>query len=291
MNREWSRAKAQYEEIPVPQELPFALAGAVREGDRVRKGRSRLKKRVCAALSACACFVLLVNVSPAFAAVLADVPLIGTLARIVTIQQYKVDDRDHLIDVRLPAVENTGHTDLEQRINTEIQQRIQTILDEAEEQARLNREAFVATGGEAEDFIPIIIDVDYTISCQSGHYLSFQVITTQTQATAYQQIFPYTIDLETGRTLTLQDLLGPEYKAVADRAIRAEMARREAADPDNLYFDGTDGIEGFQGIGPDQKFYLNERENPVLLFEKYEIAPGYMGVQEFEIQAPRSPAP
>ena len=32
----------------------------------------------------------------------------------------------------------------------------------------------------------------------------------------------------------------------------------------------------------DQRFYINEAGNPVLIFEKYEIAPGYMGQPEFE---------
>ena len=40
---------------------------------------------------------------------------------------------------------------------------------------------------------------------------------------------------------------------------------------------------GFQGIKPDQSFFINDRGNPVIVFEKYEIAPGSMGIQEFEI--------
>ena len=31
------------------------------------------------------------------------------------------------------------------------------------------------------------------------------------------------------------------------------------------------------------KFYINEKGRIVIVFEKYEIAPGYMGTQEFEI--------
>ena len=49
----------------------------------------------------------------------------------------------------------------------------------------------------------------------------------------------------------------------------------------------VDGIEGFQSIAADQKFYINAGGNPVVIFEKYEIAPGYMGQQEFEIPMPQ----
>ena len=160
--------------------------------------------------------------------------------------------------------------------------RIQQVLDEAEARARADKEAFVATGGQAEDFIPIIIDVDYEIKCQNGHYLSFILTKTETLANAYTEYYAYNIDLETGRELTLRDLLGPDWKLIANEAVRAGIDER-SQDPANVYFDGSDGIEGFQSIRDDQPFYLNESGSPVVVFSKYEIAPGYMGMQEFEV--------
>ena len=57
--------------------------------------------------------------------------MLGALARVVTVREYRIEDKEHLIDVRLPALKNTGNTDLEQRVNTEISTRIQQVLDEA----------------------------------------------------------------------------------------------------------------------------------------------------------------
>ena len=185
--------------------------------------------------------------------------------------------------MRLPALENTGHTDLEQRVNREIQTRIDAVLDEAEQRAREAREAYVATGGEEEDFIPIIISVDYDIKCQNEQYLSFVLSKTETLASAYSEFYTYNIDLSVGREISLRDVLGPGYKDLANAAVRAGMAKRLAEDPDAFYFNGEDGVEGFTSIADDQKFYLNSAGNPVVIFEKYEIAPGYMGAQEFEV--------
>ena len=60
-----------------------------------------------------------------------------------------------------------------------------------------------------------------------------------------------------------------------------------AEDENNLYFgfggDDTMQEAGFKTISDDTPFYINENGNPVIVFEKYEIAPGYMGYQEFEI--------
>lgn len=282
MNPDWKRAKARYQSITPPEELSSAVRSAIRRGERARRGRLALRRSLSTALAGCACFILLVNASPAFAQAVSGVPVLGSLARIFTVEEYSRSDREHLIDVRLPALENTGHTQLEQKINGEISTRIQALLDEAEARARADREAYIATGGEAEDFMPVMIQVDYEVTCRNGRYLSFILTETETQATAYQRFFPYTIDLETGREVSLEDLLGPGWKETVNASVQAQIARR-SQDPDQVYWTGENGIEGFVSVRDDQPFYLNEAGNPVILFEKYEIAPGYMGVQEFEI--------
>lgn len=283
MNPELERAKARYQDVQPPEALDFAVASAIREGDRRRRRKKAARRAWGTGLAACACFVLLLNTSQPFAGAVAQVPLLGELAKIFTVTQYSVTDREHLIDVRLPALENTGHTDLEQRINTEIQTRIQALIDAAEDRAQEARDAYIATGGQEENFIPIIIDVDYEVTCQNDQYLSFVVTESETLASAYQQFYTYSIDLKTGKELTLQDLLGPDYVEIANAAIHAEIAQRSQEDG-NVYFDGTNGVEGFQTIRPDQPFYLNGEGVPVVIFEKYEIAPGYMGVQKFSIR-------
>ncbi|MCQ4863647.1 DUF3298 and DUF4163 domain-containing protein [Pseudoflavonifractor phocaeensis] len=282
MNEKWSGARARYEAAPVPEELNFAVAAAVRAGGRERKRRRVVRRSLATLASCCACFVLLVNVSPVFARAVYEMPVLGSLARVVTVTQYAIEDKDHLIDVRLPALENTGNTDLEQRINLEIQTRINGVLAEAEDRARQTREAYMATGGAEEDFIPIIISVDYEIKCQNERCLSFILTKTETIASAYTEIYCYNIDLETGKELTLQDVLGPGYREIANAAVRTEIDRRIREEGAG-YFDGTDGVEGFQSVTDGQLFYINGAGNPVVLFEKYEIAPGYMGTQEFEI--------
>ena len=279
MNPEWERARAKYKGIEPPEELDFAIRAAIRRGDKARARRQGLRRSLATALAGCACFVLLLNTSPVFAQAVSDVPVLGALARIFTVSEYSLKDDEHLIDVRLPALENTGHTELEQRINTEISTRIQTLIDLAEDRAEKARSAYVATGGTLEDFMPVIIDVDYDVKCQNEEYLSFVITETETQATAYQRFFPYTIDLTTGEEITLRDLLGPQWKEQVNGNISTQIAAR-SKDPDAAYWDG---VEQFLSIRSDQPFYLNEEGHPVVLFEKYEIAPGYMGIQEFEI--------
>ena len=281
MHPELERARARYRAQETPEELSLAVRAAIREGDRLRKRRRVLRRSLATALAGCACFVLLVNGSPTFAQAVYDVPLLGSLARIFTVTEFTVNDDEHVIDVRLPALENTGYTDLEQQINQEISTRVQAVIDEAEQRAQETKEAYVATGGDPDDYIPVIIDVDYEVKCQTEHYLSFVIQKTETRASAYTEFYTYNIDLETGRELTLRDLLGPNWMETVNAQVEAQIAER-SKDPDNVYWTAEEG--GFQGISEDQPFYLNQEERPVVVFEKYELGPGSMGSQEFVIQ-------
>ena len=284
----WERARVRHESTPVPEELEFAVASALRAGQRRLRGRRALRRSVSGVLGGCACFVLLVNASPAFARAVSDVPVLGGLARVVTVTEYHIDERERLIDVRLPALELPGDTDLEQRINLAIQTRIDQVLQEAEDRARAIRDAYVATGGAEEDFIPVMIDVDYEIKCQNDHYLSFVLTETETRANAYTELYTYNIDLQAGRELTLRDMLGPDYKELANEAVRATSPPRRRRAPTTSTSTGRRGWRASPPSPMTSAFYINEAGNPVLIFEKYEIAPGYMGQPEFEVPMPKT---
>lgn len=192
-------------------------AGLCRGGRGAARGTSAegaagTSAAAATALAGCACFALLLNVSPTFAGAVYQVPVLGQLARVITVKEYSINDRDHLIDVRLPALELAANTDLEQRVNTEIRTRIDQVLQEAEDRARETREAYVATGGAQSDFIPIIITVDYEIKCQNGQYLSFVLTKTETLASAYTEVYTYNIDLPAGREVSPAGFAGAQLQ-------------------------------------------------------------------------------
>ncbi|MFR6291458.1 MAG: RsiV family protein [Peptococcaceae bacterium] len=82
--------------------------------------------------------------------------------------------------------------------------------------------------------------------------------------------------MQTNKLLTLQDILGDDYVATASKIIHQQMQTRMAEDKSITYDD-------FGSIRSDIDFYINEAGNPVIVFDKYEVAPGFMGRPEFEI--------
>lgn len=281
----WEHAKLLYQSIQPPEELAGAVASALENGaGQSQKTRQPWYYSVTyAAAGLIVAFVLLLNTSSAFAQSMEKLPVIGEIAQVLTFREYHKEDDFKYIDVRMPALKNTGNDELEARINKQIQRRVDAAVAEAEQRAEEYYQAYIETGGTPEQYIPVNITIQYEIKHSDDRIVSFVLYKSETLANAYAEIDCYNVDLVTGQDLTLKDLLGEDYIDLANAQIKAQIQQRIQQDPDASYFSDEDGLQ-FSSIAPDQRFYINEAGNVVIVFEKYEIAPGSMGIQEFEIQ-------
>lgn len=282
--KKMEEAKKVYKSIKIPQQLDYTINKAI--FNRCDKTKNRVKYiKYLTSTVACsfAIFIIMINVNTSFAKSVSDIPVIGELAKVFTIKEYKEEDNIKLIDAKIPALENTGNTDLEKRINYEIMLKINDVLKEAEDRAAEYRKAVIETGGREEDYHPLRIQVDYKVGYSTEKIVSFMILKSETLASAYTEMYFYNIDIETGKKLNLRDLLGNDYKKIVDDEIYKEIEIR-SKNPDNIYF--TKGEGGFEGIENEyQDFYINKEGKIVIVFEKYKIAPGYMGIQEFVIDS------
>ncbi len=279
------QAKAVYEAIKIPEQLDYIVNKAINNKQNTKEYKMKYVKYV---LSTVSCvfltFVVIVNLSPSFASSISDIPIIGNMAKVFTIEEYKEEDEQKLINVKIPGIENTGNTELEKRINYEIALKMNEVLEEAEDRAAEYKKAVIETGGKEEDYQPINIQIDYKVGYSNDKIVSFVILKSETLASAYTERYFYNIDIETGKNLNLRDLLGNDYKNIIDETIYKEIEER-SKNPDNMYF--VEEEMKFSGIKNEyQNFYINTDGKVVIVFEKYEIAPGYMGAQEFVIDKP-----
>lgn len=274
-------AKDIYDAIEPPRELGETVRVAARSAARrPRAARHAARYAACAAAACLIFFVTALNTIPAFAASLSAIPVLGRIAQVLTFAEYVKQGEHEILIVRQPELSNTGNTDLEKRINLEIQRKVDALIKTFQDEARAARELYLEAGGEPEDYLIPEINIDYRLHCNNGSVVSFVLIKSETHASYYEEQFYYNIDLETGKELSLRDLLGPDYKKIIDKSVREQMKHRMKLDADAYYFEEE---LAFTGISDEQGFYVNEAGNVVVVFPKYEIAPGYMGMQEFEI--------
>lgn len=285
--------KERYDQTDIPEELNVRIRQEIemsrnKQAEKRGKGRSRrikviIRSMEAVAAAACILFTAALNTSSVFAEEAGQLPVIGGLARVLTFRSYETEKDDIAVSVEIPTIEmiaeDTGIAVDE--INQEILARCEQYADEALRRAEEYRTAFLETGGTQEEWAQhdIKITVDYEIKQQNGDYLSFVVRGTENWTTAYSESNYYNLDLRTGKMVTLKDMLGADYVEVANESIRKQIAERQKAG--EVFFTAEEG--GFAGISENAKFYINKNNRPVIVFEKYEIAPGSSGEIEFEI--------
>lgn len=285
MNNPMEKAKKKYDETEIPDELAERIQMEIKRQDSKRRKavfwNLGFRRGLAAAAAAVVLFTTGLNTSTVFAETVGNLPVIGAVARVLTFRSYETKDEDLKISVEIPSIEmiSEDFSDLEKSVNEEILRLCEQYAQEARTRAEEYRKAFLDTGGTEEEWAAhnIEIRVWYEVKSQTENYLSLAIIGTENWNNANNQIRYYNFDLKKGTLATLADVLGENYKQIADDAIRSQMEERKA--------DGAVYFDDFEGINEDTPFYINESGNPVIVFEAYEIAPGSEGQQEFEIKS------
>lgn len=284
-------AKKKYEEIPIPAELSDRVQAAVQYSENkkkiVRLQRRRMIIRRCAGVSAAiaVAFTALLNANTTFAQSVSGIPVIGAVAKVLTLRSYEKDEEDLKLSVEIPSVEMISQDmrGVSDAVNQEIYRLCEQYADEAVERAQEYKKAFMDTGGTKEEWAAhnIEIRVWYETKALTADYLSLAVMGSENWNSAHNETKYYNIDLHSGRLVSLKDLLGDDYIQTVNESIKTQMKTR-SQETGILFWTPEEG--GFTGISEDTCFYINKSGNPVIMFEKYELAPGSEGAIEFEIE-------
>lgn len=277
--------KSAYEQICVDEAVKSNLRRL--EMRKQKKLYSHMIRTAVAAVAAiCLLFTGLVNGSTAFAAKAENIPVIGKLAEFVHFRSYAEETQDYAINVSIPAIENNGtNTDLSDDVNAEIQKLCEQYAADAKERAIEYREAFLETGGTEEEWEEhhITISVDYELKSQNSDYLSFVIYGYESWLSSTAVAYYYNLNVHTMQYVTLEELFGTDYINYVNREIKQQIKERQKNGSDTFF---TPKEGGFTSISEKQNYYINDAGNIVIVFDKYTIAPGFMGDVEFEIEAP-----
>ena len=278
--KEFEDPKHQYESTPIPEELNDRVQAGIRQG-RQRRSRRTWKRSLG---SVAACFAVLVgvlNVSSTVALAAADVPVLGGLFQILTVRDYETEENGIDYSVSVPGVESDA--DLAQRVNAEIQERVDALTAKAQQDWEDYREVFFSTGGTEEEWNDRVMNVivDYEIKSQTDTTVSFIVNLGEGWITASQERYCYNLDLAEDRDITLADVLGEDWVSICNAAVQDYIAANTDADGTSFFFAPDRG--GFTTVDETTAFYLNKDGTPVLVFPEYSIAAGAAGIVEIPV--------
>lgn len=265
------------------------------EGSEKLKAGHELKRSVkkiflrhrinsCAKGAGCACAVFLIavtigaNVSPDMAYAMADIPVLGTVVRVVTLDRYQKTIGGSEADIVTPELQGLADSELMGKINKELGDNANQLIQEFERDAKELEEE---CGGEAH----MGISSDYTVRTDTDDYYAIDIYFTNIVGSSSTTHKFYTVDRRTNALVTLPGLFaeGADYTARLNEIILAEMIRRNKEEEGMFWVEPDEYSEGFTGISPEQNFFINEDGELVICFDKYEVAAGAQGCPEFVI--------
>ena len=274
---DWKKElRRQYEEIPVPEEARRRMEEGIQMAKQEKRQKNRgliwLRRAGETAAAAMAVITVLVNASPAAAQVMEQIPVIGTIAQVVTFRTYEDHSGKGEANVEIPKIEEEGQT-LE--ANREIEDYADSLIREYEDKIR--------AGDDQENYA---LDSTYEVVFENDRYVCIRIDTTVVMASGTQFVKVFTVDKETGETISLLQMLGGDETMLAavSSNIMDQMREQMAADENVIYYLDSDMPEwDFKGLDGDESYYFDQDGELVVTFDEYEVAPGYMGAVEFVI--------
>lgn len=264
--------KEEYDQIPVPQEARDRIEAGIMRA-RLEKKRSdcmkNMKRTGVTAAALVLTFGIAVNASPVVAQAMDGIPVIGSIARVVTIRNYNEStDNGMMADISVPQIDGNVAA------NAEMDAYAKELI------ARYEKEVVAQLGQEEGHYA---LESSYEVVSDNDKYVSIRINTVETMASGAEFVKIFTVDKATGETVSLKDYLNsPEKLEAVSQNIKDQMAAQMAEDEGKVYF--TEGeVGGFTGLTGDENFYLNEAGELVIVFGEYEVAPGYMGTVSFTI--------
>ena len=281
-NKELEKLKKQYMDVPIPIELDFVVKKALKES-RGNIGKKKINKKARKIFASAAIVTVIltiaVNSSSAFANTLSRVPIVGSIVKVLTFNEYTINEDRFNANIKTPAIEGLENKELENTLNTKYLEENKKLYDEFISDMKDLKEngggnLGISSGYEAKT------DTDKILSI--GRYVVNTVGSSST-------VFKYdTIDKKKEILITLPSLFKDDkYVDIISKDIKKQMIEQNKADKNKFYW--VEGINQqvpmdlFQKISKEQSFYINKENKLVISFDKYEVAPGYMGIVEFVI--------
>lgn len=293
LEKELQALRSEYEKQQMTGEQIKQLQQTIREAGKMEQNKmnqtrnqtSAWKYVAAVAAVVAAVFVILPNTSGTIAHAMEQIPIIGSLVKVVTFRDYEYESDRNMADIQVPEikqeeqVENSTVQENLDRTTAEINAEIQEITDNliAEFETNLKNEW---------GYQDVVVTSEVLATTQD--YFTLKLICYQGAGSGYEWNYFYTIDLNTGERLQLKDIFkeGADYITPISDNIKQQMQERMGAD-ENVYYWLNDEIDewNFKAITDETSFYLNEKGNVVIGFNEGDVAPMYMGTVEFEIPA------
>lgn len=246
--------------------------------------KTKMNKGLVAIAASMAIFVGAANMTPTIANATKDIPVLGKIVNIVSLGRFEYEDDNFYANIATPKIEGLLDEELEAELNEKFKEHADSLIAAFEADVKELKEEY------GEDAGHMGIESDYIIRTDNKDFLSLDVYTLNIVGSSNTIHSFFTIDKENNNIVELKDLFKKDvdYVKPISEYIVKEM-NEQMKDENNVYWIEHENNEIFyeedlfHEIKEDQGFYINENNQLVIAFDKYEVAPGSQGSPEFVI--------
>jgi hypothetical protein len=269
-------SKKQYDEIQIPEELSQVVHDSIRKAKKMQQKNNPYKQWGISLAAAASLFIASVNISPALAQSLSNVPVLGSIVQVVTLQEIQVAKDTYNAELKTPGVTGLENKELEKTLNEKYIAENEALYESFQKDMK---ELEAEGGGH------LGVASTYEVVTDTDDILSISRYNVNTVGSSSTTMRTDTIDKKNEILITLPSLFkNDQYIKAISTYIKGEMIKQMKADENIIYWVGSKAeFESFEAIRPDQTFSITADHKLTISFDKYEVAPGYMGVLTFEI--------
>lgn len=211
--------------------------------------------------------IFMPNINVTYAQTLESVPIIGDIVKIFTIHKDIYEDGKHELQAEIPMVDDDKNQEEATLMNKDIEQLSTAVIQKFYEEIELSKNGYGS------------IYLDYEVIMNNASWFSLKLNVNEISGSSDSYAKIYHIDRINGRYVQLKDLLNEDEMKKIEAYILKTMQSQMEQDKKIEYVIEND----LKLITGESNFYFNENMDLVIVYNKYEIAPGYMGCPEFII--------
>jgi len=269
------KLKENYDNIEIPEKLDDIVNQAI--NNKKSANKRNIIKNLGIVAASLVVFIGSVNISPVFANTLVDIPVIGNIVKVVNFSDYNFNKNGFDVSVKVPKIEGLKNKKLENELNQELQKEGKSLYNDYVNEIKELQEGNIQGRGIGKSW--------YEIKTDNEDILSLVIFNYQAQGSTNTTRKFYNINKKNEIAITFKSMYkDKDYINIISENIKSQMKEQMKKDSDKYYWVDSDMAEAdFKAIKEDQGFYINENNELVICFDKYEVAPGYMGLVEFVI--------
>ena len=270
---QFNAIKEKYINADRPVDLEFRISSTFKKVQNSRRN-SAIRKITAAAASFVLLLTLTVNVNQDFAMTLSEIPVIGQIVKVLSFKFDILETENVHANIEAPVITGLENETLQAALNQKYYDENKALYENFKKEMTAIEEA----GGH------LGIDSGFEIKTDTDRILSIGRYYVNTVGSSSTTFTYDTVDKIEGIMVTLPSLfIDVSYIERISTFLIAHMQADMIANPDNVYWVTEEDFDSFKTISAEQNFYLTENGKLVISFDKYTVAPGYMGVLEFEI--------